>query len=248
MVRLQSRHADRTSAARSAREEEPAAVEAADREKVDLDRGDDPEIGLAAAHRPEQVGVAVRGDAAQPAVGGDQLDGVDVVGGEPVLAGQQGDTAAGCVADRPDAGRGPVQRCEATLRRLRHNLPPADARADPRRPRRGVDADLAQPPGVHQNAVDQYRGSVPGEVRPQRHVVLGGEADRGLHVGGACRADDEGRVVLEGQVEAGALVAVARGARGQDGTGCRTGELVDVPGRKRRCGHEASSLAGPRQR
>ena len=50
-----------------------------DRVELDLERGDDPEVAAAAAQRPEQVGLVVGVDAAELAVGGDELDRGDAV-------------------------------------------------------------------------------------------------------------------------------------------------------------------------
>ena len=48
-----------------------------------------PKLPLPAAERPEELGVGVRGDPAQPPVGGDDLDGGDVIGGEAVRAAER---------------------------------------------------------------------------------------------------------------------------------------------------------------
>ena len=73
-----------------AREEDRAAVERRDRDEVERHLGDDPEAALAAAHRPEQVdvvGVGALGEhLADGAVGGDDREPGDVVGGEAVAA------------------------------------------------------------------------------------------------------------------------------------------------------------------
>src|SRR5579884_1576494 len=81
---------------------EDSGVDLADRQQLELERGDDAEAAAASAQRPEPVGLVLAINAQQPAVGGDHLDRVDVVGGEPVLAAHEADTAAERVADDAD--------------------------------------------------------------------------------------------------------------------------------------------------
>src|SRR5215218_9888774 len=64
-----------------------------------------PKFALATPDGPEQLGLGVGGDAAQPAVGGDDLDRLDVVGGEAVLAAEGAHAAAERVAHHADVGR-----------------------------------------------------------------------------------------------------------------------------------------------
>ena len=57
-------------------------------------RGDDAEVPAAAAQRPEQIGVFVGGRPDDPALGGDDLGGKQVVDGEPVFAHEEAQAAA----------------------------------------------------------------------------------------------------------------------------------------------------------
>ena len=59
----------------------------ADLVQAELELGDDPEVAAAAAQRPEQVGVLVVARPGDPAVGGDDLRGDEVVDAQPGLAG-----------------------------------------------------------------------------------------------------------------------------------------------------------------
>ena len=68
----------------------PAAVEIAQREKVELECGHDPEVALAAAHQREQLGFGLGVDPAQRAVSGDDLHAAHMVRREPVGAAQHG--------------------------------------------------------------------------------------------------------------------------------------------------------------
>jgi hypothetical protein len=85
----------------------------------DLHRGDDAEVAAAAAQRPEQRGVVLGVDAAELAVGGDDLDRQDAVGGQAVLAREPADAATEAVADDADVGRRAGERREALLGRGR---------------------------------------------------------------------------------------------------------------------------------
>ena len=96
-------------------EEDAAGDQRLDRDQLDLQRRHDAEVALATADGPEQLGLVVRADPAQPAVGGDDLDGADVVGREAVLAAQRAHAAAEGVADDADVGRRAAQPGETEL-------------------------------------------------------------------------------------------------------------------------------------
>jgi hypothetical protein len=86
-----------------------------------LEAGGHPEVAAAAADRPEQVGVVLVVGPQQPAVGGDEVGGQQVVDGQAVLADQVADAAAkGDAADADRAGvaepgRQPIARCGAAV-------------------------------------------------------------------------------------------------------------------------------------
>src|SRR5215217_3097945 len=75
-------------------EEQHPRVDLGEREQLDLQRGDQPEVAAAAAQGPEQVRVVLVIDTAQPAVRGHELDGDDAVGREAVPAAVPADAAA----------------------------------------------------------------------------------------------------------------------------------------------------------
>ena len=97
------------------REEEDARVHLGDREEPQLDRGHDREAAAAAADRPEELRVVVRVDAADTAVGVDDLGREDRVRGEAVLAGEPAEAAAERVAENADVVRRAGERGEAVL-------------------------------------------------------------------------------------------------------------------------------------
>ena len=92
---------------------QPAGVSSLDRVELELHRGHDAEAPAAAAQRPEQLGLVVGVGADVAAVGGDELDRGDAVGGEAVLAAEPADAAAERVADDADVRRGAGERGEA---------------------------------------------------------------------------------------------------------------------------------------
>src|SRR6185312_11005364 len=106
-------------------------VDLLQRQQLELDRGDDAEVAAAAAQRPEQLRVVLVGGPADLAVGGDDLDRGDVVGGEAVLAGVPAHATAEGVADDADVRRGSVQAGEAEVGGGRDDVLPAGPGTDP---------------------------------------------------------------------------------------------------------------------
>ena len=95
------------------RQDQRAGVDLGDRQQVEVQRGDDRVAAAAAAQRPEEVGVVVGVDPPLLAVGGDELDRVHAVAGEPVAAPEPAQPAAERVADDAHVGRGAGQRAQA---------------------------------------------------------------------------------------------------------------------------------------
>jgi hypothetical protein len=80
------------------------------------------------ADGPEQLGLVVGADPAQPPVGRHDLDGPHVVGGEAVLAAERPHATAQGVADDADVGRRAAQPDQAVLGRGLEQPDPLDAR------------------------------------------------------------------------------------------------------------------------
>lgn len=225
-------------------EVEAAAVEAGDREEVDLHGDDHAEVVLAAAQGPEQVGFPVRGGGAQFAVGGDHVEAADVVGGEAVAAAEQADAAAEGVADGADVRVGAAQRGEAVRDGRGDDLVPADSGGEPGGAGLGVDGDALHPAGGdHQVAVGGDGDAVAGGLDGDAEAGRGRVPDGGLHVGGAGGTDHQRGVVVERQVVARPLGVVAVVARPEHRPRYPDHAPTLTPGRPgRRCA--AASVSG----
>jgi hypothetical protein len=87
------------------REEHRSGVELVHGVDRELDRGHDPEVAAATAQCPEEVGVVLGVRTHEAAVGGDELEGGDGVGLQPILAGEPPHATAERVPGDPDVGR-----------------------------------------------------------------------------------------------------------------------------------------------
>ena len=85
---------------RSAEDDRP------DRVQVVLERRGDAEVAAAATQPPEQLRISLGVDAPARTVGGDEVDGPEVVDGEPVLAHEVPETAAERQPADPDVTDG----------------------------------------------------------------------------------------------------------------------------------------------
>ena len=149
-------------------EVERAAVHGRVLEQVELERGDDADGALAAAHRPEQIGLLTRRDPAQHSVTGDDLRRTDVVAGQPVGTRQRALAGAGRVTHHPDVRRRAAQAGQPERRRGGDQLRPLHAGTDPRPPLR-VHHAVVEPAGGHQQRAVQISGdAVPGGLDGNR--------------------------------------------------------------------------------
>ena len=112
--------------------DEHAGIRRLDRVEAELEGRDDAEVAAATAQRPEELDVLRRVGAHVLAVGRDELDGGEAVGGEAELAGVPADAAAEAVAGDADVGRAAVQGGEPVVGRRARSR-----RSRGRRPRRG---------------------------------------------------------------------------------------------------------------
>ena len=148
-------------------EEHCAAEELPHGEEVELERRDDAEVRLAAPDRPEELGVAVRCDRVDRAVGRDHLHGANMVGSEAEAAGEVAHSPAQRVPDDPDARRRPGQRRKAEGRGSVDDLAPGDAGLDPR----------AAPVGVDLHALQALRRDEDRACRPPARPSVAGRLD-----------------------------------------------------------------------
>ena len=213
------------------REEQRARVELRVGVDLELDRGDDAEVAVAAAQRPEQVGLVDGVRADEVAFRGHDLERGDAVGLEAVLARQPAHPAAEGIARDADVGRGAVERREAEIGQRGHDLLPAHAGADADAPRLGVDLDLVEVAEVDEDRVLERAvrpGVVAGRLGADPEAVLTGVADRGDDVALAGGEHDRGRLLVDEEVEGAAGVVPSRGAgdheavREWDGAGARS--------------------------
>ena len=183
------------------REEERARVDLRDREQLELERRDDAVVAAAAADGPEQVGLVVVVDAAQLAVGRDDLDRGQGVRLEAVLAAQPAHAPAERVAGDADRARRARQRREAGRGGLVRHGAPADARAHASAASRDVDLELLESVGAHEQRVLETvdgAGVVAGRLRGDPKAALGGVADRRGYVVGVGGAHHRcGALVVE---------------------------------------------------
>ena len=120
--------------------------------KAKLELGDDPEVAAAAAQAPEEVGVLRLARLDELALGGDEVDGEQLVDRQPVLALQPADAAAERQAGDAGVGDDPARRREPERLGLAVELAPEHAGLRPRRARLRIDADALHRPEVDDDA------------------------------------------------------------------------------------------------
>ena len=156
------------------------------------ERGDDAEVAAAAAaQRPQQIGVRMRIDGAQMAVGGHDLRTDDAVARESEMAAGEAHPTTERVPADADRRARPGRDRRAVRRQGGVDVDQLRAGADRGGSVRAVDADLAEVAQVEHDAALQRRVSrvtVTSRPRPNRHAARDRPADRRLHVGCVDRA------------------------------------------------------------
>ena len=151
-----------------------------ERVEPELEGGRDPEVPAGAAQAPEELGFVGLGRADEPAVGGDELDGGEVVDRQPEVALEAADSAAerqpGDAGVADDAGR-----ADETVR-LGGDVEFAEQRAAVRSggPGLRIDLDPAHPGQVNDEAAVRTLepgGAVPARLDHDLEIVLASEAD-----------------------------------------------------------------------
>ena len=198
------------------RQEQHSAVGVAELVEVVLEAGHDADIAAAAADRPEEVGLRARVDAAELAVGRDDVRGDDRVDREAVLPGQVADPAAGRDPADPDGAGVAEPDGQAVGVGGGRDVGRGRAGLSPGRPRGRVDVDLLHLAEVdHQSAVGRRVAGAAVAAAPDGELEAGfaGDVDdRGdvLRV----RDPDDGRwveIVVVVEDPAGLVVALVVG-------------------------------------
>ena len=193
------------------RQDQRAAEDIPDRVELELEARDDTEVAAAAADRPEEVRVLVGAGGQEPTIGGHDLDGLERVDGQAVLAHEPADAAAEREAGDAD-GAGVTERGRKPVGRGRERvLAGGQARLRPGRPSLDIDVEPLHVRDVeHDPAID---GAVAGDAVSatpdrERHPGLAGEDDGPRDVTGAGGLDDERRAAVVDRVvgEAGRVV------------------------------------------
>ena len=200
----------------------------------ELERGRDPEVPAGAAQAPEELGLLGLARADEPAVGGDELDGAQVVDREPEVPLQPADSAAerqpgdARVADDPDRADEAVRlRGDVELAEQRAAVRPGRPRsADPPRPRASADMSTSEPAVAPPS---------PAALWPPDRTVISRSCSRANRIAvgdlrGGRRAGDDGRPPIVDRVPQAARIVVA-GVVGHDHLGARPAQLIEVVGR-----------------
>jgi hypothetical protein len=191
----------------------------ADRMQSELEVGHDAEVPTAAAHAPEQIRVLVLAGLHELAVGGDDVDGDEVVDAEPVLAHDPADATA--ESQPGDAGVGDDAGGDGQPEGLRLTIELAEQHSGlgARPSRFGVDPSALHGPEVDEQAVVAHRQ--PGEAvttapHSDRQLVLAPEPSCGADIGHAGAAGDQPRPTVDRAVPDLAVVVVAGIGGAQD--------------------------------
>ena len=168
--------------------------------RVELECRDHAEVAAAAADRPEQIGVLLDAGPAHLAVGGDDLDRAQVVGGETMAPAYPAEAAA--EREPGDAGRRNDAAGHDQSERLRGaiDVGPGGAGLHAHAAGRGVHLDVLVRREIDHHAALAQRGAgdvVAAAADRQRQPAVADEGDAGGDVGGATWPDHERRPALD---------------------------------------------------
>ena len=203
--------------------DEPAVDGRADLMQPERELGDDAEVGAGAADRPEQLGVLVAAGGADLAVGGDDLDLLEVVDGPAEPAGQIAKAAAEGQAGHADLGDEAEHGGQPVLLGRLVDVLEQAAGSDVGEPGIGIDADVAHAGQVEGQAASGDGGAgdvVAAALDAEQQPMVAGEPNRRGHVVGRGRLDDEcgdlgGHAVPDQQRVVPAVVAGAEQPPGE---------------------------------
>ncbi|MEZ5531081.1 MAG: hypothetical protein R3E69_01740 [Steroidobacteraceae bacterium] len=185
---------------RERKDQRPAEQDRRRGVQAELERGDDTEIAAAAPQCPVKIGVFGGARTHEPAVGGHQIGGQQVVAGEAELAGEAPESAAEREARDTGMRYGARRRHEPEGLCLAVELAEQHAGLDTRGPRFRIDTDAAHARKAdHQSALADRlaRNAVAAAAHGDEEVVARGEFDG---VPDVCRAGamgDQRRPAIE---------------------------------------------------
>ena len=172
----------------------------ADGVRLELEGGDDAEVAAAA---PQQITIGVRACRNQPAVGGHQIGGQQVVAAEAVPAPQPPQAAPEGQPGDPGPGHDTHRHGQPERLGLSVEIADRDTTLGPDRPRGGVDPDALhrrevdhQPAVAHRETGDPVPSAADGRHEP----MPAGELHRGEDVGHAGAAGDQTGTPVDGAV------------------------------------------------
>ncbi len=191
------------------------------------------EIAATAAQGPEEIGMVVRVDGEELAIGGDDFGGDDVVAAQTEGAHEVAESAAH--GEPADAGGGddPAGGGETGVMTGGIELGPGDAALDDGGVALGIDGDLLHSGKVdhHAAVADRAAGdTVPAAADSEGELVRAGECDGGGDVMGVAALDDEGGIAVDHRVPDPAFGVVFGIGGGDDGAGQLAAQLVDGRG------------------
>jgi hypothetical protein len=194
-------------------EDRPCQHGRADRVEAELELGDDAEVAAAAAQAPEQVLILGLACPHELAIGGHEVDRLQLVDREPVLAHQPPDAAAEREPGDSGVGDDPGWGGQPERLRLPIELAEKNTRLRSRRARLRIDPDALHRRQVEDDAAlanRQTREAVPATPDGDREAGRSGEPHRGDHVGRAGAARDERGEAIYRSVPDLALLVVGR--------------------------------------
>ena len=189
----------------------PEGDRVVERVEPELEGRDDPEVRTGAAQAPEELWVLVRRGAHEAAVRGDEVDGEQVVEGQPERAHQPAHAATEREARDPCVRHDSHGTDEPVLLRGRVQLGEQRAPADAGGLRLRVDLDAAHPGEVDHDPV--VAGGEPGDAVPaaadrDRKILFAAEAEGGDDIVHAARTDDHRRSTVDHPVPDAARLVV----------------------------------------
>ena len=186
-----------------------------------LEGGHDPEVPAAAPHAPEQVRMRGGTGREELAVGGDDIDGEEIITDETVLPREPAQAAAQGEARDTGVGDGATGRRQAERLGFVVELAPGDSALRAGRAPDGIDPHAPHPGQVdHQTVVaDGIAGNVMATAAYRQQQMMGaGELDTLEDIGHTSTADNQCRASVNHGIPDLASLLVARLTGTEQGT------------------------------